>query len=420
MEPQSTATRRLVRRSHDRYIAGVAGGVADYLGVDPVIVRIAFVVLTFVGGAGAIAYAAAWLLVPEADRATSLGEDAWRQHNWARIAGFVLIAIAASIALRPLWWFGGSALTATLLILLGLYLLWHRDDRDSDGIGPHAGPGAPPAGTPPTAPAPPPTMPTVTKPTGTTPAGTEELTAPESTTTTATTATAATSAGWPPPPPPPPAFAQPPPQPHPKRQRRGRGIGTLTFALLLIGAGVVGLVLAAGRDIEATHVFAGGLLVVGGALVVSAWFGRGSGLIVLGVLLVALMSVSSLIDVPFKGGFGQRTEHPTTISNMQPEYHLAAGELIIDLHSVPFVPGTTTDVTATVATGHLVVIVPRDVEVDVHAHAGAGDIRFLGDDGHSGVQVDRDGELQSSLGAAHLDLDARVGFGQVEVRDATA
>ena len=32
-----------------------------------------------------------------------------RNRSWARIAGFVLIAIAASLLLRPLWWFGGQA-----------------------------------------------------------------------------------------------------------------------------------------------------------------------------------------------------------------------------------------------------------------------------------------------------------------------
>jgi phage shock protein PspC (stress-responsive transcriptional regulator) len=49
-------------------IAGVAAGIADYLGIDPTVVRIVFVVLTFVGGAGLPLYLAGWLLIPEADR----------------------------------------------------------------------------------------------------------------------------------------------------------------------------------------------------------------------------------------------------------------------------------------------------------------------------------------------------------------
>jgi phage shock protein PspC (stress-responsive transcriptional regulator) len=56
----------LLRRScDDRMLAGVAGGVARYFGVDATIVRIAFVVLTVFGGAGIPIYLAGLLLIPE-------------------------------------------------------------------------------------------------------------------------------------------------------------------------------------------------------------------------------------------------------------------------------------------------------------------------------------------------------------------
>ena len=55
----------LRRPVNDRMIAGVASGVARYLGVDTNIVRIAFVVLAFVGGAALPLYVAGWLLIPE-------------------------------------------------------------------------------------------------------------------------------------------------------------------------------------------------------------------------------------------------------------------------------------------------------------------------------------------------------------------
>ena len=57
-----------------RRVAGVAGGLARHLDIDPLIVRVAFVVLTFFGGAGLVLYIACWLLVPEE------GSD------WARVA----------------------------------------------------------------------------------------------------------------------------------------------------------------------------------------------------------------------------------------------------------------------------------------------------------------------------------------------
>ena len=55
----------LRRPFEDRMLAGVAAGLARYFGVDPTIVRIAFVVLTVVGGAGIPLYLAGLLLIPE-------------------------------------------------------------------------------------------------------------------------------------------------------------------------------------------------------------------------------------------------------------------------------------------------------------------------------------------------------------------
>lgn len=46
-------------------IAGVCGGLGEYLSVDPTIVRVIFVITLFFGGAGAIAYLVLWLIVPE-------------------------------------------------------------------------------------------------------------------------------------------------------------------------------------------------------------------------------------------------------------------------------------------------------------------------------------------------------------------
>jgi phage shock protein PspC (stress-responsive transcriptional regulator) len=46
-------------------LAGVAAGIADYLAIDVVIVRIAIVVLCLAGGAGVPLYLAAWLLIPD-------------------------------------------------------------------------------------------------------------------------------------------------------------------------------------------------------------------------------------------------------------------------------------------------------------------------------------------------------------------
>jgi phage shock protein PspC (stress-responsive transcriptional regulator) len=56
-------------------LAGVGSGIADYLGVDETLVRIAIVVATFFGGAGIAVYLAGWLLIPEEGSDQSLAGE---------------------------------------------------------------------------------------------------------------------------------------------------------------------------------------------------------------------------------------------------------------------------------------------------------------------------------------------------------
>ena len=66
---------RLHRRRHGRMLGGVAVGLADYFDVDPVLVRVGFVVLTFVGGLAVPLYLAGWALIPDEDTDTSIAEE---------------------------------------------------------------------------------------------------------------------------------------------------------------------------------------------------------------------------------------------------------------------------------------------------------------------------------------------------------
>jgi phage shock protein C len=64
--PPGPVGRPPLRRAYQgRMLAGVCAGIADYLGVDTTIVRVAFAVFTFLGGAGIPAYLACLLLIPE-------------------------------------------------------------------------------------------------------------------------------------------------------------------------------------------------------------------------------------------------------------------------------------------------------------------------------------------------------------------
>ncbi len=67
--PNSTAEepRRLFRTPDDKMVAGVCGGIARYLGVDPTLVRVALVIALVIGfPATLIAYAVAWAITPQA------------------------------------------------------------------------------------------------------------------------------------------------------------------------------------------------------------------------------------------------------------------------------------------------------------------------------------------------------------------
>ena len=57
--------KKFYRSRSERMIAGVCGGMSDYLGMDPVLVRVLWVVITLTFGAGLLAYVLFWLLAPE-------------------------------------------------------------------------------------------------------------------------------------------------------------------------------------------------------------------------------------------------------------------------------------------------------------------------------------------------------------------
>ena len=57
--------KKLYRRRTDRMLAGVCGGLGDYFRVDVTLIRVLFVVLAVMGGAGLVIYLAMWILVPE-------------------------------------------------------------------------------------------------------------------------------------------------------------------------------------------------------------------------------------------------------------------------------------------------------------------------------------------------------------------
>lgn len=56
--------KKLYRSQTDKMIAGVCGGIAEYFGIDSTLVRLGWVLFTFAGGSGILAYIIAWIIMP--------------------------------------------------------------------------------------------------------------------------------------------------------------------------------------------------------------------------------------------------------------------------------------------------------------------------------------------------------------------
>ena len=130
--PPSQGVRRLTRSSSDKLIGGVAGGLGRYFGVDPILFRIAFVVLVFAGGVGVLAYIGLLAFVPADDQSRVFGS-----RRDANVIGAVLLGLLVVLLLGPPAFFIGPALIPiALLIGIGV-LLW----RAAGGAPPSGDPG---------------------------------------------------------------------------------------------------------------------------------------------------------------------------------------------------------------------------------------------------------------------------------------
>jgi len=69
-------TKILVRSRKGRMVAGICAGTADYFGLDVTLVRVIVTVVSIItGGAGALAYLAAWMIIPDEGEKTSIAQD---------------------------------------------------------------------------------------------------------------------------------------------------------------------------------------------------------------------------------------------------------------------------------------------------------------------------------------------------------
>ncbi|MCC6434969.1 MAG: PspC domain-containing protein [Acidimicrobiales bacterium] len=340
---------RTLRRSpQDKKVAGVCAALARYAGVDPVLVRLAFVLLTFVGGTGLLLYVVAWVIVPKARSGQALAPAAAPAPP-STILGIIGVVIGAAVVFGD-WSFGPrNGLLPLLLIGGGVALLLRRDDLPAANQSGTRQPGAPPvwgvpdgagmtdarSGAAPTAAVGAPGGPVWggTIPDGTVPGGTiPNSTLPEGTE-----------------PPEVPAWASDwyraqtearaelglPPLPPPGFDEPGRPVAP-----------------AAGRPRRRWR----GVLVV----------------FVVG-LLVLFAAAAAGLGAMLSGGAGERAYRPTSWDAVQGRYELGVGELVLDLSALPALDASRS-VSVDVGMGHAQVIVPEGVDIDFGGHAGMGEV----------------------------------------------
>ena len=476
--PAGTSFFRSVRgmgiwRAQDRWAAGVAGGLAHRLGIDPLIVRGLFVVATLFGGLGLILYGLGWMLLPEAADGRIHLEEAFRGRFDIALAGAITVTIIGMT--RPiLWWQGSWWAVPWIVALAAIIAVIILADRQKNT--------PPPAANPTVAAGPP--RPaydvpedTVTQQTDSpsVPAETETLPASaagyESAPTTEQSAPAteqpayaghepAPTAGQPdwdqpahggwgggwdggsgtPPAGPP---AGPPAPPRPPVPGPGSRLTSLVMALALLATAAIVGAHQVGAVTGNVWLIAGGavLVILGAGIVISGIRGRNQGglgglALVLAIILVPTAGISSAIPGIYRAGTntsivtGDRLWAPTDAAEAEDGYAMLAGELVVDLADLE----EDANLQAAVTFGNLHLLVPDDVEVTVHSRVAAGEVVGRLDDGWSGPGTGRaSGRADQTLsngtginitltqdGAAtgpQIVVDAEVTFGQIIIEE---
>jgi phage shock protein PspC (stress-responsive transcriptional regulator) len=134
---------RLYRDSSDKFLGGVCAGIANYMNVDPAIVRLIFAIITFGGfGMGILIYILLWIILPVRDLDTYVGKRLFRNPDDRVISG-VAGGLAAYFN-KPSWAFRLIFATPLILnilfgVLNGIFFYWQRDIFPNIFIGSFSG-----------------------------------------------------------------------------------------------------------------------------------------------------------------------------------------------------------------------------------------------------------------------------------------
>jgi phage shock protein PspC (stress-responsive transcriptional regulator) len=383
-----------IRRSRaNRRVAGVAGGLGRHLDIDPVILRVAFVVLTFFGGVGVLLYGALWLLLPQD------GSD-WAKIKLDRRSRTVALVLVGALALLLLFshgWWGDGGPFFLLAIVVGVVALVIQVVR-------RARPG----------PAEPPAYPTYDAPAA---AGSTEV--PSSVPTSAPSSETGQDAAVPSanrgtfPYTPPSSYAVPE-QPRPVNPRKkGPILFWFALAVMAVALGTLGIADLAGAEVAPSAYPATVLGLSAAFLLIGSFFGRAGGIILVGLIAGAITVGSTVAD---RWEPHSTTVIPATASAVLPEYTMDVGEIRLDLTVVrepQALDGRTIHVTGNV--GHIEVRVPAGVTVESNSDVtGVGGIDAFGRES-GGIDASMTAVHDAGVGAPHLTIDTDLHVGGIDV-----
>ncbi|HET8961596.1 PspC domain-containing protein [Nocardioides sp.] len=378
---------RLRRSVADRKVAGVAGGLARHLDVDPLILRVAFVVLAFFGGAGLLLYGACWLLVPEdgSDTAAITLDD--RSRTVALLAVGVLAAFALLGDSWGVFWFPWPLAIIALVVLLFLT----RKDRRSAAPPPGSGGPAPVA-----------------------PGDTSTYEGTTSDGSTWTYQVGSSHRG------PGPYADDVPPYQGPTTsyvaprdpRRRGPILFWFTLALIALAIGILGIVDVAGVAVPPPAYPALVVGLSGLMLLVGAFWGRAGGLILVGLLATVPMVAMTAVG-QWDGGDRIR-ETPPSAAEVENVYDFDAGELVLDLTEVTDVEALDgREIRVEGGAGRIELLVPDDMDVRVTGEVGGpGAITLFGEQ-QGGIGQTGNGFHNGGTDVPRLTIHAELGIGEI-------
>ena len=361
------ATRPLYRDPDDNMLAGVCAALARYTDTDPVIWRIATVVLTIFGGTGIALYVLGWVLIPKLGEDRSIAESWLRRRDRRMTVRTVLLAGIAIVVVVGGLSDGRGVAAAAVLAVVGYLVYRERQGR------PVIASAAPAADTPTSGPPPVPAW---------------------------------TAATW----------TTPPPLVRTPRERSRLGLATVSLTAVVTGI-LVWTSIEGADGLTPGRITAIALMMIGAGLVVGTWFGRARWLIAIGLLLSIAVGGAFAADATgatLRGGVGERT-WVVDQARAQQGFNLGIGEATLDLTQLP-ADGPHVVVHSRVSLGHLIVIVPDGVPIRVHAKLRIGDITEFGTS-----LVNGNGHLERTRsygpgGDPRVEIEATMGTGQIEVR----